>query len=90
MKCIIIYNVNRVIVFLRRKEEMIELPFDEDIDIRMLENVFDDMTNSYKIFWFLGVFEEVIANKKIISFIKTNFASPPPRRTPIINVTPKL
>ena len=47
---------------------MIELPFDEDIDIRMLENVFDDMTNSYKIFWFLGVFEEVIANKKIISF----------------------
>lgn len=47
---------------------MIELPFDEDIDIRMLENVFDDMTNSYKIFWFLGVFEEIINNKNIISF----------------------
>lgn len=47
---------------------MIELPFDEDIDIRMLENVFDDMTNSYKIFWFLGVFEEIISNKKIITF----------------------
>ena len=29
---------------------MIQLPFDKEIDIRMLENVFDDMTNSYKIF----------------------------------------
>lgn len=47
---------------------MIELPFDEDIDIRMLENIFDDMTNSYKIFWFLGLFEEVIAKKKVVSF----------------------
>ncbi len=43
---------------------MIELPFDEEIDVRMLESVFDDMTNSYKIFWFLGVFEEIINNKK--------------------------
>lgn len=29
---------------------MSELPFDEEVDIRMLESVFDDMTNSYKIF----------------------------------------
>lgn len=43
---------------------MIGLPFDDEIDIRQLENIFDDMTNSYKIFWFLGVFEEIIINKK--------------------------
>lgn len=43
---------------------MIELPFDEEVDIRMLESVFDDMTNSYKIFWVLGIFEEIINNKK--------------------------
>ena len=47
---------------------MIELPFDENINIRILENVFDDMTNSYKIFWFLGVFEEIINNKITITF----------------------
>ena len=47
---------------------MIQLPFDKEIDIRMLENVFDDMTNSYKIFWFLGVFEEIINNKITITF----------------------
>ena len=47
---------------------MVYLPFDEDIDIRKLENVFDDMTNSYKIFWFLGAFEEIINNKSVISF----------------------
>lgn len=43
---------------------MIDLPGCADVDVRQLENIFDDMTNSYKIFWFLGVFEEIILNKK--------------------------
>lgn len=44
------------------------LPLDESIDIEKLENVFDDMTNSYKIFWFLGLFEEITCKKRVISF----------------------
>lgn len=56
------------ISIVEEKDYMIELPFDENINIRILENVFDDMTNSYKIFWFLGVFEEIINNKITMTF----------------------
>lgn len=35
----------------------------------MLLKLFDDMTNSYKIFWFKGLFDEVIRGKEEIYFI---------------------
>lgn len=38
------------------------------LDIRLLENIFSSMTNSYKIYWFNSVFEEIVRGKRHISF----------------------
>lgn len=48
---------------------MIVLPESEEINVRMLLKIFDDMTNSYKLFWFKGLFDEVIRGKEEIYFI---------------------
>lgn len=44
------------------------LPSKKGLDIRLLENVFSSMTNSYKIYWLNSVFEEITKGKRIISF----------------------
>lgn len=47
---------------------MIYLPREEIIDIRLLESIFTNMVNSYKIYWFNSIFEEIIKGRKIIPF----------------------
>lgn len=44
------------------------LPIVDKIDVRNLENIFMSMTNSYKIFWFNSIFEEVIQGNQVIDF----------------------
>ena len=53
----------------KRGDKVIVLPESEEINVRMLLKIFDDMTNSYKLFWFKGLFDEVIRGKEEIYFI---------------------
>lgn len=46
------------------------LPLEEKLDIRLLENIFNSMTNSYKLYWFNSIFEEIIKGKSTMSFKK--------------------
>ena len=49
------------------------LPFDRKVDTRIFERIlnYDNLTSSYKLFWFNGIFEEIIAGNKIMSFRRT-------------------
>ncbi|AJG99253.1 hypothetical protein LF65_02680 [Clostridium beijerinckii] len=47
---------------------MIYLPREEIINIRLLESIFTNMVNSYKIYWFSSIFEEVIKGENRIPF----------------------
>ena len=47
---------------------MIYLPLEEKLDIRLMENIFNSMTNSYKLYWFNSIFEKIIEGKNTISF----------------------
>ncbi|MDD3049195.1 MAG: hypothetical protein PHQ89_04385 [Bacilli bacterium] len=49
---------------------MMYLPKDLSIDIRHLEQIFSDMTNSYKIYWFSSLFEEVIRGNQEMQYSK--------------------
>lgn len=45
------------------------LPNDEKIDIRLLERMLEEgLFNSYKLFWFKGIFQEIADGQTIISF----------------------
>lgn len=47
---------------------MIYLPEIENTEIRLLEKVFSSMTNSYKIYWFKSIYEEILKGNKFIYF----------------------
>ena len=47
---------------------MIKLHNDLSVDLNSLERIFDSTTNSYKIYWFLGVFKEIAFKHKTVSF----------------------
>lgn len=49
------------------------LPFDRKVDTRIFERIlnYDNLTSSYKLFWFNGIFQEIIEGNKIMSFRRT-------------------
>jgi len=45
------------------------LPTDEKIDIRLLERMLEEgLVNSYKLFWFSGIFKELLEGNTVLSF----------------------
>ena len=51
---------------------MLDLPYNENVSVQKLERVleYDNMSSSYKAYWFLGIFQEVIRGNQIIKFKK--------------------
>lgn len=48
---------------------MLSLPQESTIDVNLLERMLEDhLTTSYKLFWFRGIFKEIINNNKEITF----------------------
>lgn len=49
---------------------MICLPSDQSVNTRVFERLLDygNLTTSYKLFWFNGIFQEIIAGNKSVSF----------------------
>lgn len=49
---------------------MYKLPKKQNLDINSFEKILDYryLTTSYKLYWFLGVFKEILAGKKFITF----------------------
>lgn len=45
-----------------------ELFSESSLDLNSFERIFDSTTNSYKIYWFLGLFKEITLKNNIISF----------------------
>jgi hypothetical protein len=54
----------------RRQRIMTMLPADQKVDARPLENLFEYkyLSASYKLFWFLGIYKEILQNKQKITF----------------------
>lgn len=49
---------------------MVVLPHNEEVDVRTFERILDlnNMTTSYKLYWFLGIFKEIINGNQEIDF----------------------
>jgi len=49
----------------------ITLPYDGSVDLNSFSRILEDkLSSSYKIFWFFGIYEEIIKGNKYISFRK--------------------
>ncbi|WP_346879576.1 hypothetical protein [Clostridium sp. UBA3061] len=49
----------------------IPLPYDGSVDLNSFAQILEDkLSSSYKIFWFFGIYEEIIKGNKYISFRK--------------------
>lgn len=55
---------------MEKSDKMLALPESDDINVKILLRLFNDMTNSYKLFWFKGLFDEIIKGKEEIYFIE--------------------
>ena len=50
---------------------VITLPYDGSVDLNSFSRILEDnLSSSYKIFWFFGIYEEIIKGNKYISFRK--------------------
>ena len=45
-----------------------ELPYSPELPIHSFSRLFDNMSESYKLFWFQAVIEHVIQGKNLITF----------------------
>ncbi len=49
----------------------ITLPYDGSVDLNSFSRILEEnLSSSYKIFWFFGIYEEIIKGNKYISFRK--------------------
>lgn len=49
----------------------ITLPYDGSVDLNSFSRILEDkLSSSYKIFWFFGIYEEIIKGNRYISFKK--------------------
>ena len=60
------YNINDLL----RGDIMITLPNDSAVDVRILEQLLelDNLTTSYKLYWFLGIYKEIIEGNNEINY----------------------
>ena len=47
-----------------------ELPYSSELPIHSFSRLFDNMSESYKLFWFQAVIEHVIQGKNRITFLR--------------------
>lgn len=45
-----------------------QLPYTENLEIRSLSRLFDNMSESYKIFWFQAILNKVVEGKEILTY----------------------